>query len=66
MFYQNYLAMKNKADVTCGKPIAVWLQSISGGDLVNPLVAFYDMKQKRRCYSFVRSGRQTIITIIII
>jgi hypothetical protein len=28
--------------VTGGKPIAVWLLSISGGDAVNTLVAFYD------------------------
>jgi hypothetical protein len=28
-FYQNYLAMRNTADVTGGKPIAVWSQSIS-------------------------------------
>jgi hypothetical protein len=27
-FYQNYLAMRNTADVTGGKPIAVWSQSI--------------------------------------
>jgi hypothetical protein len=35
MFYQNDLAMRNTADVTGRKPIAVWLQSISGGDAVN-------------------------------
>jgi hypothetical protein len=29
-FYQNLLAMKNTADFTGGKPIAVLLQSISG------------------------------------
>jgi hypothetical protein len=29
-FYQNDLAMRNTADVEGGKPIAVWLQSISG------------------------------------
>jgi hypothetical protein len=35
--------MKNTADVTGGKPIAVLLQFISGVSAVNPLVAFYDI-----------------------
>jgi hypothetical protein len=34
--------MRNTADVTGGKPIAVWTQSISGAIAINPLVAFYD------------------------
>jgi hypothetical protein len=34
--------VKNTADVTGGKPIAVLLQSISGVSAINPLVAFYD------------------------
>jgi hypothetical protein len=34
--------MRNTADVTVGKPIAVWSQSISGVSAVNPLVDFYD------------------------
>jgi hypothetical protein len=34
--------MRNTADVTGGKPIAV-LQSISGVSAINPLVAFYDI-----------------------
>jgi hypothetical protein len=34
--------------VTGGKPIAVCLQSISGGDEVNPLVAFYDIHVRKR------------------
>jgi hypothetical protein len=29
-------------------PIAVWLQSISGGNAVNPLVAFYDIHGRKR------------------
>jgi hypothetical protein len=29
--------------VTGGKPIAFFLQSISGGSAINPLVAFYDI-----------------------
>jgi hypothetical protein len=40
-FYQNYLAMRNTADVTGGKPIAARSQSISGVSAINPLVAFY-------------------------
>jgi hypothetical protein len=35
--------MRNTADVTDGKPIAVLLQSISGVSAINPLVAFYDI-----------------------
>jgi hypothetical protein len=46
-FYQNYLAMKNTAELT-GKPIAVCSQSISGVNDVGPLVAFYDIPEKRR------------------
>jgi hypothetical protein len=37
------LAMRNTADVTGGKHIAVLLQSISGVSAVNPLVAFCDI-----------------------
>jgi hypothetical protein len=32
--------MRNTADVTGGKPIAVLLQSISGVSAINPLVAY--------------------------
>jgi hypothetical protein len=35
--------MRNTADVTGGKPIAVFLQSISGVSAINPLAAFYDI-----------------------
>jgi hypothetical protein len=35
--------MRNTADVTSGKPIAVLLQSISGVSAITPLVAFYDI-----------------------
>jgi hypothetical protein len=35
--------MRNTANVTGGKPIAIWSQSISGVSGVNPLVAFYDI-----------------------
>jgi hypothetical protein len=35
--------MSNSADVTGGKSIAVFLQSISGVSAINPLVAFYDI-----------------------
>jgi hypothetical protein len=35
--------MKNTADVTGGKPITVFLQSILGVSAINPLVAFYDI-----------------------
>jgi hypothetical protein len=35
--------MRNTANVTDGKPIAVLLQSISGVSAINPLIAFYDI-----------------------
>jgi hypothetical protein len=37
-FHQYDLAMRNTADETGGKPIAVWLQFTSGGEAVNPLL----------------------------
>jgi hypothetical protein len=36
------------ADVTGGKPIVVFLQSISGVSAINPLVAFYDIHGGKR------------------
>jgi hypothetical protein len=47
-FYQNDLAIRSTLEVTGGKPIAVRLQSISGGDAVNLLVAFYDIHVRKR------------------
>jgi hypothetical protein len=35
--------MRNTADVTGGKPIAVLLQPISGVSVINPQVAFYNI-----------------------
>jgi hypothetical protein len=40
--------MRNTADVTGGKPIAVLLQSISGVSAINPLVAFHDIQGGKR------------------
>jgi hypothetical protein len=40
--------MRNTADVTGGKPIAVLLQSISGVSAINPLAAFYDIHGGKR------------------
>jgi hypothetical protein len=40
--------MRNTADVTGGKPIAVLLQSISGVSAINPLVAFYNIHEGKR------------------
>jgi hypothetical protein len=40
--------MKNTADVTGGKPIEVFLQSISGVSAINPLVAFCDIHGGKR------------------
>jgi hypothetical protein len=46
--------MRNTADVTGGKPIAVLLQSISGA--INPLVAFYDIHGGNREVLYPLSG----------
>jgi hypothetical protein len=51
MFYQNYKAMST-ADVTSGKPIAVLLQSISGVNAINPLVAFTTSMEEREMLIF--------------
>jgi hypothetical protein len=40
--------MRNTADVTGGKPIAVLLQSISGVGAINPFIAFYDIHEGKR------------------
>jgi hypothetical protein len=40
--------MSNTSDVTGGTPIAVWLQSISGVNAINPLVAFYNIHGRKR------------------
>jgi hypothetical protein len=40
--------MRNTADITSGKPIAVLLQSISGLSAIIPLVAFYDIHGGKR------------------
>jgi hypothetical protein len=40
--------MRNTADVTGGKPIAVLLQPISGVSAINPIVALYDIHGGKR------------------
>jgi hypothetical protein len=55
--------MRNTADVTGGKPIAVSLQSISGVSANNPLVAFYDIHGRKRevlFFSFVKDTTQAV------
>jgi hypothetical protein len=42
------LAMRNTANVTGGKSIVVWLQSVSGGDTFNLLVTFYDIHERKK------------------
>jgi hypothetical protein len=44
--------MRNTADVTDGKPIAVLLQSNLGVSAINPLVAFYDIHGGKRVVLF--------------
>jgi hypothetical protein len=52
-FYQNELAIRNTADVTGGKPIAIWSQSFSGVSDVIPFVT--SMKETEWCYSSILS-----------
>jgi hypothetical protein len=40
--------MSYTADLTGGKRIAVFLQSISGVSAINPLFAFYDIHGRKR------------------
>jgi hypothetical protein len=47
-FCQNYLAMRNTADVTGDNSIAIWAQSISDVSAINPFIAFYDERQNKR------------------
>jgi hypothetical protein len=50
--------MRNTADVTGGKPIAVLLQSILSVSAINPLVALpftTSTVERERCYSFIFS-----------
>jgi hypothetical protein len=49
--------MRNTADVTGGKPIAVLLQSIAGVSAINPLVAFYDIHEGEREVFFLILSR---------
>jgi hypothetical protein len=59
IFLTNLLTKINTADVTGGKPIAVWSQSISGVSAINPLVAFYDIHGKKRRVLFIYSIQYT-------
>jgi hypothetical protein len=56
--------MSNTADVTGGKPIAVWSQSIPGLNAINPLVAFYDIHWRKK--ETVKKSLNIIIVVIII
>jgi hypothetical protein len=51
------LAMRNTAVVTSGNPIAVGL--ISDVSAVNPLVAFYDIHQRRGAILLFSHGHHT-------
>jgi hypothetical protein len=48
--------MRNTADLTDGKPIAVRSKSISGVSAVNPLFYFTtSMEERERCYLYLLS-----------
>jgi hypothetical protein len=68
IFYQNDLAMRNTADVTGGKPIAVWTQTTSGASAINSLVAFYDIHRRKEVvlFFFFWPGHHTIHNIRVI
>jgi hypothetical protein len=51
-------------DVIGGKPIAVWSQSISGVNAINPLVAFYDIHGRKREVLFFYFVPDTYLCII--
>jgi hypothetical protein len=52
--------MRNTADVTGGKPIAVLLQFIIGVSAINPLVAFYEIHGgNKEVLSFYCPGHHT-------
>jgi hypothetical protein len=53
--------MRNTADLTGGKTLAVVLQSISGVSAINPLVAFYDIHGGKRIVNWLKQKRQDII-----
>jgi hypothetical protein len=60
--------MRNTADVTGGKPIAVLLQSISSVSAINPSVDFYDIHGGKRevlfFYFVPNTTRETHVTIV--
>jgi hypothetical protein len=56
--------MKNTAEVTGGKSIAVLLQSIPGVSAIIPLVAFYDIHGGKRevlFFYFFRAPHETTV-----
>jgi hypothetical protein len=61
--------MSNTADVTGGKPIAVWSHSILGLNSINPLVLFYDIHGRKRevlFLYFVPDTTRDIMYVLII
>jgi hypothetical protein len=58
--------MRNIIDVTGGKPIAVWSQSIPGVNAINPLVTFCDIHEREKCYSFILSRTPHMILCCIL
>jgi hypothetical protein len=51
--------MRNTADVTGSKPIAVWSQFISGVSAINPSATFYDNHGRKREVLFFYFGPNT-------
>jgi hypothetical protein len=60
--------MRNPADVTGGKLIAILLQSITGVSAINHIVAFYDIHGGKRevlLFYFVQVTRDAMYTYLI-
>jgi hypothetical protein len=68
--YQDYLAMRNIADVSDGKRIAIRSQSIRGMSAVNPLIAFYDINDRKGevlfFFSVPATSRDYLLNLFII
>jgi hypothetical protein len=51
--------MSNTADVTGGKPIAIWTQFVLGISAINPLVAFLSMEERVLLFILSQTPHET-------
>jgi hypothetical protein len=64
--FSEMTAMRNTADVTGDKPIAVWSQSISGVSTVNSLGALVSMEERRFFRSVLDTTRDHITSVDVV